>query len=371
MLYFIGIIISVFLFLLLIQKRNKSKPDKILACWMAIITIHQLLFYFEYSGVSNHYPHLLGLTLPLPILHGMMLFFYVSETTREKSIRFKTVLIHCIPFLLLVLLALPFYTLTPEAKKNVFKHEGEGFEWYNFIQLSLILILGSSYVLWSLILIRRHRRHMQQLLSNTDRRNLKWLEYLSIGLGIIWLLVIFFDNRVIFSGVVALVLFIGFFGINQLQVFSSNSKLEMEKASPTPPEKLHETAEVLTVASARYAKSGLKEDEANRVYDQLRWLMEKEALYTNSDLTLTELAQKINIHPNYLSQVINEKEQKNFYHYINTLRINEFIRRISTPENQQFTLLSVAFDCGFNSKSTFNKYFKQYTGQTPSNYFKH
>ena len=69
-------------------------------------------------------------------------------------------------------------------------------------------------------------------------------------------------------------------------------------------------------------------------------------------------------------KVINEKEQKNFYNYINALRIKEFIRLASLPESKKYTMLSLAYECGFNSKSTFNKHFKENTGKTPTEYFK-
>ena len=366
--YLIGIILSVFLFFLLVLKRNKSTPDRILACWIAVIAIHQLLHYVEQSGAFFYYPHLLGLSFPLPLLHGILLFFYVSALTSEQSIRLKTALPHFIPFALLIVLAIPFYSLSGPEKVRVFAQEGEGFEWYSVIQLSLIVVSGLGYVAGSLVLIGKHRRRIQQQYSNTDKKNLNWLVYLSTGLGLIWLLAAFFDDAVIFSGVVALVLFIGFFGISQLPIFYSPPALSQaaEKDAPAvpAPEEVSPDAQV-----TRYAKSGLKEEEAARVYRRLKELMEQEALYKKSDLTLAELAAQIDIHPNYLSQVINEREQKNFYHYINGLRVEAFIRAATGPERRQYTLLALAYDCGFNSKSTFNKYFKQHTGKTPSAYF--
>ena len=98
--------------------------------------------------------------------------------------------------------------------------------------------------------------------------------------------------------------------------------------------------------------------------------MQEEKLYKNSELTLADLSQKLNVHPNVLSQVINSAEQKNFYDYINCQRIEEFKRIILLPENQKFTLLSLAFECGFNSKTAFNRNFKKATGISPSEYLK-
>ncbi|HZI54714.1 MAG TPA: helix-turn-helix domain-containing protein, partial [Chitinophagaceae bacterium] len=76
----------------------------------------------------------------------------------------------------------------------------------------------------------------------------------------------------------------------------------------------------------------------------------------------------LKIHPNTLSQVINSFENKTFYDYINGLRIEEFKTLVTDPGSRQFTLLSLAFECGFNSKTAFNRNFKKATGQSPSDY---
>eukprot|EP01029_Cantina_marsupialis_P022693 TRINITY_DN5548_c0_g1_i2.p1 TRINITY_DN5548_c0_g1~~TRINITY_DN5548_c0_g1_i2.p1 ORF type:complete len:117 (-),score=8.79 TRINITY_DN5548_c0_g1_i2:205-555(-) len=109
---------------------------------------------------------------------------------------------------------------------------------------------------------------------------------------------------------------------------------------------------------------------AEEIYSKLNELMPNKNLYKQENLTLSELAKQLNVHPNHLSQVINEKEEKNFYNYINSLRIKEFIRLASQQKNEKFTLMSLAQDCGFNSKSTFNKHFKAYTQKTPSEFFR-
>nr|WP_246440606.1 helix-turn-helix domain-containing protein [Rhabdobacter roseus] len=70
----------------------------------------------------------------------------------------------------------------------------------------------------------------------------------------------------------------------------------------------------------------------------------------------------------HLSQVINEKEQKNFYDLINGWRIEEFLKEVKSEKNKKYTLLAIAYDCGFNSKASFNRNFKKYTGKTPTEY---
>jgi AraC-like DNA-binding protein len=116
----------------------------------------------------------------------------------------------------------------------------------------------------------------------------------------------------------------------------------------------------------KYQKSALGEEEARQIHLQLQLLMKTEKPYQDPDLTLTNLSQKIGVHPNILSQVINSFEKKNFYEYINEYRIENFKQLIRSPENN--TLLSLAFECGFNSKTAFNRNFKKATGLSPSDY---
>jgi YesN/AraC family two-component response regulator len=98
--------------------------------------------------------------------------------------------------------------------------------------------------------------------------------------------------------------------------------------------------------------------------------MRTEKVFKNEELSLAQLAEQLGVHPNNLSQVINTYENKNFYDYINTLRIEEFKALVLLPENSRYTFLSLAFECGFNSKTSFNRNFKKITGQSPTAYLK-
>jgi len=82
------------------------------------------------------------------------------------------------------------------------------------------------------------------------------------------------------------------------------------------------------------------------------------------------MAQSLNLSTNHLSQIINEKLEMNFFDFINEYRVNEVKDRLSDPKYKHYTLLAIAFDSGFNSKSSFNSIFKQYTGLTPSEFQK-
>ena len=125
-----------------------------------------------------------------------------------------------------------------------------------------------------------------------------------------------------------------------------------------------------TIDKPRYANSNLSKAEASTINDRLLRYMEAGKPYLENHLSLRQLAEELDVNANYLSQVINEKHGKNFFEFINCYRVNELKKMMDNPNNRQFTLLAMAFDCGFNSKTTFNTAFKRITGLTPSQYLK-
>jgi len=372
MFFVLGISISIFLELLLLVKKNKSRADRILIFWILLLFVHQLINYFIYSGEIYSSPHFLGVQFPMPILYGVLLFFYVNEITGHNLKNKWTTALHFLPALSSIIVAIPFYILPSVEKIYVYQNEAVGFEWYVTYQKAIVVVFGLMYSIWSLIIINKHQIKIQENFSNTDKKELQWLRYLSIGFGIIWIIVLFFDNRIIFSAVVVLVLFMGYFGINQLNIFHSKtaSKKILKNEIGTEIKKQKSSVNYKPkTSSEKYAKSGLSEEMAFKIYNDLNSLVADNTFYKDEELTLVELSKTLQIHPNYLSQVINEMEVKNFYNYINSLRIKEFIKLMQLPENKKYTMISLAYDCGFSTKSTFNRHFKLQTGKTPTEFF--
>lgn len=120
----------------------------------------------------------------------------------------------------------------------------------------------------------------------------------------------------------------------------------------------------------RYAHSKLSEAEAKAIDQRLIKHMEVAKSYLDNQLSLRQLADCLEVNTNYLSQVINEQHGKNFFEFINEYRVDALKEKLEKPENRQFTILSLAFESGFNSKTTFNTAFKRITGFTPSQYLK-
>ena len=98
--------------------------------------------------------------------------------------------------------------------------------------------------------------------------------------------------------------------------------------------------------------------------------MVDEKPYKDPDLSLSKLATQLHLSTNQLSQVINQFYQKNFYDFINSYRIEEVKLSMINGAVKRHTLLGIALESGFNSKATFNRFFKKYTGITPSQFLK-
>ena len=352
MIFIAGISIALFISALLLVKKDKSQSDIFLFLWMILNAVHLTFFYLLFSGSIYEFPYLLGVQFPLPLLHGVMLYYYVSSVTNQGPKRRVTLTLHLVPAVVTLIYLIPFFLLSAEQKIEIFENEGKGYETFQLVLLITVFISGLAYVIWSSILLRNHKKRIRDEFSNIQDINLKWLQFLTYGLGIIWLLVIFTQNDLlIFGGVSLFVILIGFFGIQQKNIFNNPDKKE-----DNLPKK------------EKYESSGLSSDKAEKYYQELHELIGREKIYTDPELSLSDLASKLEIHPNYLSQIINDKEGKTFYDYINTYRVKEFKQLIAEPENQQYTLIAIAYDCGFNSKSSFNRYFKKITGETPSQY---
>lgn len=117
-------------------------------------------------------------------------------------------------------------------------------------------------------------------------------------------------------------------------------------------------------------KTALKDEEYQRISNDLDEIMKTTKPFLDCDLNITQLAKLLNTTLHKLSQVINETHQKNFFEFINEYRINEFLKLLKEPANNNEKIMSLVYDCGFNSKSAFYTAFKNQTGKTPTEYQK-
>ncbi|HNR06310.1 MAG TPA: helix-turn-helix domain-containing protein [Saprospiraceae bacterium] len=384
MLYLSGIILSFFLCFLLFTKRNKTAADFILTAWLGIIGIHLLSFYVLFTGQFVKYPTFVALGFSLPLTHGPFLYLYTRQQTSSDPFQAKE-LFHFLPLFLSYLLFAGFFLMPLEQKIEVFRQAGKGYETQSRINIFAINISGIVYSGLSIARLLKYRKNLVHQFSNTDKINFNWLLYLIIWIVLIWITIIFVQKDQWIFGMAALfVLWLGYFGIKQVRVFSQNAPLLKTETSSTVQRNMEDKRlygqeiqrETEALASEKesenlkYQKSTLSERDASEIHARLERLMAEQKPFKNPDLTLNELANSLDVHPNHLSQVINSRVKKTFYELINDRRVEEFILLSGQPESQQFTLLSLAHDCGFNSKASFNRNFKKYTGLSPREYLK-
>lgn len=390
--YLTGIIITFFLSFILLSKRNKTGADKILSLWLPFIGLHLLFFYLNSTDLT-FFPVLLGIAIPFPLIHGPFLYLYTASLTNQSSGKWMN-LLHFVPAVLTYFSLIPFYALGVEEKIEVYQTGGKGFETLTGFIMAAIIFSGIAYVILSLWTLKKFRRAAKNEFSYTENINLTWLRYLIFGIGVIWVSVIFGTDSTTYSSVVLFVLFIGYFGIKQVGIFTQAPPSEeimdtagivsgLKEIAPEnfsfafkermTEEKKENMAALVNQHSAekiKYQKSGLNDSSAEKIHEKLKLQMQTEKWYRDPELSLSQLAQKLNIQTNILSQVINSYENRTFYDYINQLRIEEFKKMVILPENQKYTLLSLAFDCGYNSKTSFNRNFKKVTSLSPSEYLK-
>jgi AraC-like DNA-binding protein len=381
MLYLSAVILAFFLSFILLTKKNKSTADYILLAWLAVTGFHLLSFYLISTSQYADFPTLVVLGFPLPLVQGPFLFLYTRQQTSPAPFKLK-LLLHFIPLLVSYALFAKFYTLSFHEKVEIINRKGEGFEKQMLFNLYAIYLSGIIYVSLSLITLLKFRRNLVNQFSNTEKINFNWLLYLIIWMGVIWIVILFIqEDSLIFGAAALFVIWLGYFGIKQVQAFSQHASNTSNKIHPTvdddgereypeSPKSTYQTNESESLAGLRYQKSSLTEPVASSIHERLKKLMQEEKPFKNPDLTLNELAGSLEVHPNHLSQVINSKEKRNFYDLINERRVDEFISLISQGVSKQYTLLAIAFDCGFNSKASFNRNFKKYTGLSPSDYLK-
>ncbi len=120
--------------------------------------------------------------------------------------------------------------------------------------------------------------------------------------------------------------------------------------------------------SKKYRTSTLSEEEREKYMEQILDFMETEKPYLDSELTLGKLADELTMAPYHLSEVLNEALGKSFYDFINIYRVEAVKQYMADPKTSNLTLLGIAFDAGFNSKTAFNRAFKKATGLSPSKY---
>ena len=222
----------------------------------------------------------------------------------------------------------------------------------------LTLISGITYLYFSHRLIERFYQRLKFSGGDRYRTELRWLHRLLKSFGLLWLLWIPYIALGLFLfslpvRVICLLSFVPpFIGDDDLDCGDSFFKAGSWCTGPG------------AFAFKTVAIGGL---ETKRCLAEESY-MEVNRFYQDAELSLPSLAEALNIPTHELSRIINVALKKNFNDFINEYRVVEVARKMQDPAFDHITLLGIAFDCGFNSKTTFNRTFKQMTCKSPAEY---
>ena len=232
-----------------------------------------------------------------------------------------------------------------------------------------VLVLGWSLVsavyVWRILTrLRAYRRALHDQFSNTERRELAWLRVMVQAVILVWLAImvlLVWDNLIadlsvppVFGSLVIMGL-TAMLAARGLSQYPGLASVGLASADPVG-------EDTDTDEPAKYRKSALEPEHADRIAARIEAAMAGDALYLDANLSLPKLAKAIAVPANLVSQVLNQTLDTTFFDYVNRCRIEASLPYILAGKA---TVLTIALDVGFNSRSTFYTAFKNVTGQTP------
>jgi AraC-like DNA-binding protein len=360
----VGLSQSLFFVIILLLKRNKHLKDFFLIGFFLCIGC-ELLYRFLLFGNSFYYhSRLVLLDIVYWALFGPVLLFYIrSVIIKRFKFRFKD-LFHLIP-LIISLITVSDY-IFHKSLYNSFYH------FYNLqtgifkIGLNVWEFSSPVYLVYAIVILIKHKRNTKNYFSNIERRELNWLFLLTIGFTVfiyitysLWIFTDFLplslSLKLLTIVLTGYVLILGIYGYRQESIF-------LEMASKSNEENQTDSKR------KSYQKTFLDPAERELINQKLIDIMQQEKPYLESEITISDLASRLGIAVNKLSRVINEDYNHNFFDFINTYRVKEVKHLLTSSKTNDSKIESIAYDCGFNSKSSFYSIFKKHTHLTPTEF---
>jgi AraC-like DNA-binding protein len=340
---------------LLTTKANNKTANRLLAALTLTISIVVSGAVLLTSSYVFLFPHLSRIHQPFVFLAAPLLFLYIRElTSREQRFEQKDFL-HFIPFVACLIYLLPYYLQSRTEKINVLSLEyiqGSFGQWY-YVRSALFITQALVYLILIVMIIVRYSRKAKERNSARDRAVLFEVRFFVIATAVLWFAVVLryaietIPNLLVPLGASLLVYAMGYLKMRRPQPWA----IEDEQPS-----------------AKKYEKSTLTPERSERYLDKLLNFMEKEQPFTDGDLTIQKLAEKLSIPAHHLSQTINERLGQTFSDFINSYRIELAKKKLLDPALKHLSVLGIAEEVGFNSKSSFNSVFKKCTNMTPSEF---
>jgi len=352
--------------------------------WFLLVAALLLVpFMVGFAGWYDNQPYR-DILFFVPFVHslfiGPLLYFYTKSISnysfRIKGIDFLHLLPGCLYLVVNVAISLMYvivfkrYNLTNEYKDPDFA------DWYTV--LSMVSIL--TYLFLSIRYYNQFKAYTSLATSFAEQASLKWLRNFLYAFSLLSILPVvrlilsnfdFFERMRYFGPwyyYLGFAIVVYYIAINAFQA----AQIPLHKIQFNP-QLLHgfeldnqTNQKDATPSEIRISSSNDEKEIALK--NALKVLMENELLFERSDLTLNEVAKKLNTNSVLLSRAVNQQFKLNFNDYVNQYRVHAVIERLSMPEFKNQTLLAIAFDAGFNSKATFNRAFKKFTGKNPKDF---
>lgn len=372
---------------------NNTAADKWLSAFLVLCILHISPWMLGFAGWYDNQPYR-DILFYVPMQHlffiGPVIFFYV-QSLLNPSFRFgKRQWLHLMPGILYLLYSLLiFITDKLVLKEYFFLADGadpDFDDWYQFAGFLSELI----YFFMSLRYFKLFRKLMVQVVSYADMLLFKWVSNFLYAFLIMLMVKLFFFIAAAFPvfqqmrymgpwwqyfSFSIIFYYIAITGYSnsietripfRLNLLSYQPRLLLGHPVNVSQGRndFTEEAEVIEIASVQLANR--EEDALLAAWKpRITELLEKGRLFEDPELSLTQMAKNMATNPSLLSKVINQGFQLNFNDFINQYRINAVKEKLLAGEARTQTLLGIAFDCGFNSKATFNRAFKKITGLSP------
>jgi len=379
----LGCLHGVALATVLRRRARNRRANQYLAALLAALSLLLLDGFFAARGVFAAHPHVIGLAAWVPFVLGPLVFLYVREMTAQDPAHVPSPWRHfVVPAADVLLLAATFYPRSAAFKLEIAVERDQ--PWFVSANEVALLVSGMAYSIAALVLLRRHRGHVQEIYSNLRGVSLRWLVVLAALNALVWTSALAgFVIRIagladasagfiVPIGTTITVFVIGYFQLGQGEIFVGQPAL----GAPPPP--LDVAPPPIDVAPSpsddapspideprpppAYQRARLADDDAAAVEARIKAAMTDQHLYQRAGLTLAELADEVAATPHEVSQVLSTRLQRNFYNFVNEHRIEHVKAGLTSTDRP---VLDLAFEAGFQSKSTFNSAFRKATGTTP------
>ena len=359
----IGCFQGLLLFSLLFFSARMTQASRILGVMCLLIALVFLMpFFLVYRDILA-IAWLHNIIVFLPVALGPLGYLYCRSALLQTPL-VRQDLIHILPVLLCHGLTLDITLSDPYFLLDWAVGEHPSTTRLNIVEF-VPFVIATAYAGWAGWVIWRYRKQANDNLANFNPMAFSWLLTLQILAFLVWglktlagfiLFAPLLVNDIANLVLVAVVYLIATMQWRNPQFFTISNLAEARHAEASEAEK----------DAQKSVEGDLDPDIRAALYETISNRVENGELYLDGDLSLSRLASLTGVNKHHLSEVLNKHAGKNFYEFINEYRIS-FVRNRLAAESER-TILDIAFEAGFTSKSTFNAVFKQFTGQTPSQY---